>query len=334
MKNFLQHRVISVIVCLYALFFLSACSFMQSTVMHSSPTPTFNINNETVENQVPYFLPTGKLNIKINKSDCSKITVETVYVPDRLLFLKYNPSIFSSDKDITINRSTEGFLTGIHSKTEDETADIIAGLAKIAKMAIGIPAAFMSDTKSEKTCSDLNITFNPLKSDELESASIKLKKSTNSAIKNIDITPLFTLNKNTSIKSQPSEVEGVYYLTRLPYQFNIEMSNPADKVTSVVFLPNESPLFVLDIKRKPFVENSIDITFDNGILTMVKWNKPSEALGFVNIPIDIAKSIMAIPSELLTVKVKNLANEKAFIDAQTQYIKAQMELEKIKTQEK
>lgn len=120
---------------------------------------------------------------------------------------------------------------------------------------------------------------------------------------------------------------GVYYLTQLPYKFSVKFdSSHQSPQLPIVYLPNMSPLFSLDIVRKPFVENSTTVTFSNGTLQSVNWTKPSEVLGLLDIPVDIAKVLMGIPGELLTLKINNLKNDANLLNAQKEYLQAQMDL--------
>lgn len=321
-----MNKLILIVCILYALF-LSACS-----VMNTSPIAP---NKGIIENQIPYFLPTGRLRIKMftpeGSTECN-MTIEEVYLAERLLFLQYNPSIFSTDSDIKIAVSTEGFLTAIDSKTKDATPEIIVALAKIAKIAMGIPPAPLAGLQLEPC--KLDLTFDPFRETEKKHVLEKIH-NINPDIIGLKIVPMFNkVQAGLQQKSNdiPNATKGVVYLTRLPYEFKIETSTKGVQLSQMVYLPNESPLFVLEIKRKPFVENSINITFDKGMLTQVKWTKPSEALGFINIPIDVAKAIMAIPGELLTVKVNDLNAEKGFLTAQKEYMEAQISLMKKKAE--
>lgn len=62
-------------------------------------------------------------------------------------------------------------------------------------------------------------------------------------------------------------------------------------------------------------------------------DKPSELLGFVRIPVDAASAILAIPADLLTIRIKETqlksdlaANQKAQTESERQRIQSQIDL--------
>jgi hypothetical protein len=310
--------------------FLSACSVINTT-------PVSSTDKGYIENKIPYYLPSGRLKISMytetGSTEC-KMKIDEVYVAEHLLFLEYNPSILSSDKNITVKLSKEGFLETINSEAEDKTPSIIAGLSKIAKMAIGIPSSTEKANFSAKECK-LDITFNPFNNSDKASV-LKKVQEIRPNIVDFQIEPLF---KKQGKAWQQKDIDiqkvttGVAYLSQLPYKFITVLSNDElNQSSQIVYLPNESPIFILDVNRKLFIENKINITFANGMLSQVIWNKPSEALAFINIPIEIGKAIMSIPGELLTVKVSDLNAEKGLLEAQKDYIQAQSDLIKKKAE--
>ncbi len=115
-------------------------------------------------------------------------------------------------------------------------------------------------------------------------------------------------------KYKNSGYNGIFYRPLLPYTFAIEINNTLYHPT-VVYLPNKAPILSIDISRKAFIPYKLTIDFENGILKQVTWVKSSEVVGFLKIPIDVAKAIVSIPAELLTVKVNNITQEKNLINA-------------------
>ena len=85
----------------------------------------------------------------------------------------------------------------------------------------------------------------------------------------------------------------------------VEAIEVAQGVQEVFMLPNRSPVVCLPIERVPFVESRFRATFANGLLTSVESDKPSEILGFLEIPIRVAKAIVSIPAELLQFKINH-----------------------------
>ena len=73
--------------------------------------------------------------------------------------------------------------------------------------------------------------------------------------------------------------------------------------TETVFLPNGAPILALDVTRAAFVKKVTRVTFEDGILTELYVNKPSEVLAFLEIPFYLVQSIVALPTELIQVKI-------------------------------
>ena len=69
-------------------------------------------------------------------------------------------------------------------------------------------------------------------------------------------------------------------------------------------LPNEAICKYVPVTRASFVKKDTQLHFDQGMLTQVSTNKPSELVGFVTIPVDVATTIVGIPAELLKFRIE------------------------------
>jgi hypothetical protein len=81
----------------------------------------------------------------------------------------------------------------------------------------------------------------------------------------------------------------------------------AGVIQKTLFLPNEAPVLGYDLRRAALVTKGSSLIFQNGSLVEVGVSKPSEALEGVKIPLTIVKSIVALPTDLIQLKI-NLAN--------------------------
>jgi hypothetical protein len=111
--------------------------------------------------------------------------------------------------------------------------------------------------------------------------------------------------------------------------------------TFIKAIPNPNRVFSFNIARSAFVQNKkIDLTILNGLLTKVTINKPSEAEGFSEIPLELSKKLAELPKDILTIRTqttsaaaaKNTVNAQsaqaaaespAQLQAQTDQIKAE-----------
>ncbi|MGH7887517.1 MAG: hypothetical protein ACREPG_06605, partial [Candidatus Binatia bacterium] len=121
-------------------------------------------------------------------------------------------------------------------------------------------------------------------------------------------------------------VSGVAYRPLTPC--DIVLSGNNMNLQSTLYLPDKSALNIFPINRGAFIKKVTTVTFDNGVLTEFTITKPSEALGFISIPVDLAKAIVSIPGEVLSVKVKREQDTTALVQAQKTLLDAQEALRK------
>lgn len=320
---------------------VASCAILKSTLVNlAQPLPgSGNGSNGAIvdgKNKIPYFLPTGRLRIQMGvneKTQECEMKVNEVYLPDfsQSYLLEYSPSIFSDDT-VTIAISKTGLLTKVETKTKDQTPTIITQLAEIARAALRLPVA-PSTRFLAKPCL-LDQTYDPFDDNEPNEI-LKLIQAIDPNVSSVSV-ELYSpaSSKNQSVNSSWLKVDsvqnGIVHRPLLPYKFTVKTKNKSVEPSSVVYLPNRSPILRIDIFRAPFVENQYALTFTDGILTEIKWVKPSEALGFLAIPVNLARTIASIPNELLTVKVQDLNAQKGVLEAQKNLIDAQLNL--IRTQ--
>lgn len=114
---------------------------------------------------------------------------------------------------------------------------------------------------------------------------------------------------------------GISFRPLKPYMLqcfeNVENSHERLLVDQrFLLLPDERTEICLPINRAAFIKKITNLTFDNGILTEVHMEKPSEASGFWDIPLSIVKGIASVPAELLQFKIDYSNKEKTLADAQ------------------
>lgn len=137
----------------------------------------------------------------------------------------------------------------------------------------------------------------------------------------------------TKPSAEPTEVRGIAYKRLVPYDVSVvqcriitdgvsEKTSPHIVQASQIAIPNGAPTNLLHIQAGGFVTTNYTIDFTNGSLTHTREQHPSEVLGFVQIFPAALKEIVAIPSDLIKLKVDYssqeealLKNEKAIQDA-------------------
>jgi hypothetical protein len=137
---------------------------------------------------------------------------------------------------------------------------------------------------------------------------------------------------------------GVVFRLMAPQKFGVEMSTSQAnfgggcRLSSAAAIVTNMPVmvadplrtFVVDNSRTAFVSKTIKMTVVDGVLTGLDVDKPSELLAAITVPVEVLKVIASIPAELLTIKVKQISDEKSLSAAQVDMLKLQIELIKQK----
>jgi hypothetical protein len=336
MKKSYLFKLLNYIFVLALPFISQACAIVKSNKVDLAASPGDKIDTQ---NKIPYFLPMGRLRLQLaenaDTTQC-ELTVSVVYVPDinHLYFVEYNPSVFSDDKLVKIGIGTNGLLKTIETQTKDESPQILAKLVELGKtVALRLPSPVPA-AKREIPC-QMDVTFDPLEIHRDKYKDLREQISHRLQAFDPDVTGFETVLAHESPKlsrwdgSRPNSIDGVVHRPLLPYLFQLKTKDGLVSLApQIVYLPNEAPFFTIDIKRRAFIDHKYTLSFTDGILTEVSWVKPSEALGFVQIPLDIAKAIVAIPGEMLTVRVNNTKSEADLLSAQKSLLDARDELRK------
>ncbi|TBC25588.1 hypothetical protein ELH33_32950 (plasmid) [Rhizobium ruizarguesonis] len=90
--------------------------------------------------------------------------------------------------------------------------------------------------------------------------------------------------------------------------------------TQHIAMTNGAPVFLLEIRRSPFVVRTFDATFDDGVLQSLKVTKPSEAEAFSGFVLSTAQAIISIPIRALVIGKTNTQNRQALIAAQAELL--------------
>ena len=123
---------------------------------------------------------------------------------------------------------------------------------------------------------------------------------------------------------------GLLYRPRIPYRLEVfhkvDPNGPGHWLLyemDTVTLENLSPVLSLDIQRAAFANRTANFVFDQGTLVTACISKGSELLGFSDIPLQIAKSIVALPAAMVAVQVDQINSQKSIVQAQQQLLQVQ-----------
>jgi hypothetical protein len=123
---------------------------------------------------------------------------------------------------------------------------------------------------------------------------------------------------------------GLFYRPRHPYRLAIfRKTDPRGRgrwhlsQTTTVELENLSPVLSLDIRRAAFGARTANFVFNEGTLLTACVSKTSEIEGFVQIPLQISRSIVAVPQSIIQIRIDQFKGQTALLKAQEDLFKVQ-----------
>ena len=91
----------------------------------------------------------------------------------------------------------------------------------------------------------------------------------------------------------------------------------------VALLPNKAPLLRVDVPRGAFATYDNQLVFADGVLTSAKYDHQSIVYGVFSALGDLANSIVAIPAQILQIRIDQTNKRNELIQAQTTLISTQ-----------
>jgi hypothetical protein len=93
-----------------------------------------------------------------------------------------------------------------------------------------------------------------------------------------------------------------------------------------VSLENISPVIAVKLDRATFTEKQIGMVFAYGDLAQVCIFKKSELVQAALIPLEIVKSIVALPTQMLQIQYDQITQSQALVSAENQVLQSQNKL--------
>lgn len=98
---------------------------------------------------------------------------------------------------------------------------------------------------------------------------------------------------------------------------------------SLISLPQAGPVGFVPMESAAFVKTVSNVEFENGMLKAWEYNRPSEVLEFVRLPVKIAKAVISIPAEIISVKVDYSSKEVALLEKEKLLLEQQLKNQKL-----
>lgn len=286
------------------------------------------------------------------------VTTESIAETEELLALNYNPNAFAAD-EIKYGVNAKGLLETVEITAEDRTAQIIEKLSEapqaILTGSIPVRAGDVTDVVKE-----FSADFN-FKASALTTVSTMVPwgitilnelGGANAGTANAD----FSVTSDKMAAAAPpsvatlvgnngknEEISGLLTrpLRNLTLTFKATINNQNAEVSANVAVADVEKLINIPVTRAAFAKKVNKISVRDGIVVSNEINKPSSVEGFVSIPVNIAKAIVAIPGQLITFRYDNTKRlndletakinyEKALLDNQKFALNKNQELENVK----
>ncbi len=272
---------------------------------------------------------------------CTLTLQETLTEPDpRYLFtLSHLGDIFADDQ-VTITLAANGLLAKVETTSEGKAGQVVVKVAELAKEVMkastGLPTGVKALDRKQGPFR-YEAILDPTDAGAVEALNRDLDTRGCNLV--VDVRPPAFPPAGDALTPTPASGEardGIYYRPALPYVISFRTREESDATESVrtaqtIYLPNAAPVLAFDIARPAFVKFTQMVEFENGMLKSSKITRPSEAVGFVSIPVELAKSIVAIPSELFKFRVETTKSEAGVLEAQQKLLEA--ERQPLETQE-
>jgi hypothetical protein len=126
------------------------------------------------------------------------------------------------------------------------------------------------------------------------------------------------------------ETTGLFYRPRVPYNFYLLTKRNRQlpggwqlRSSRSILMENVSPILSVGLQRANFSQRKTTLMFDEGMLGNVCIYKGSELVEFVQIPLQVVKSVVALPANIIQVRINISNSSKALVAAEKQLIDTQ-----------
>jgi len=135
-------------------------------------------------------------------------------------------------------------------------------------------------------------------------------------------------------QGETEEYEGLFYRRELPYLARLRDLNEGKKIVAdaLVLMPNLSHITQLDFPAGLFVTTKQKVGFNNGMLVSYDTERPSELLGLMSIPADIAKGIIDAAAQFIKFRVDYSSSQLEEAKKQSELIEVLDEMVKKRNQ--
>jgi hypothetical protein len=238
----------------------------------------------------------------------------TRYVPDphHQFVVSHRPNLLSND-DIRVVVGKDGLLDLVEVTTEDKSVEVVKKLIEIGKNVARITAQAGGARTTPEEEVIFKASLDPTSDVEVAKINQALQQVEGGPyeVRLTDRSPADSKQFNSTY--QPGSTvgrhfQGVVFRPALAYGLRLSRQSIVQEVATVL-LPNEAEILHMPINRSAFVKKVQKLDFNEGMLVEATLKKPSEALGAVEIPLEISRAILALPGEIVADNVAALKGD-------------------------
>jgi hypothetical protein len=271
---------------------------------------------------------------------------------DTIKVKKWPSALTSPLTQETVQAQKTAFLGAVLINAQDRTVFVVEALIRAAFIAASGDPNFAPRLGAESTVTLADLEYDPF--DPRESAEVNARLSSLGICLVLDgytfdryrtsvdnycnaprryqawTTPILKAYAKAEATPADPLLPGLLYRPRIPYRLSIfRKPDPVGSgswklsETQQVALENLAPVLSLDVRRAAFAGRNANFLFNNGTLTTACVSKNSEIEGFVQIPLQISKSLVALPASILSIQLDQVNNQQALIKAENQLVQVQ-----------
>ncbi len=301
-----------------------------------------------------YYLPRSVFSIEVQQDEVGQpiVDVKRFAEADRTrgYCLDFLLSA-SAEESIIVEKTEKGLLAKISSRSDDKSGAIAKNLIdtvfEAAKLGPGGARSLRPGPAKYTVVPPFRAEYDPLNPGQAAMINAELKKRGlclviwDAAITNAGSmqeycdNPLARTTREKAMSSAslheeasaaPRQSRGLVYRPRLPYNYFLFEKRAAKwalRKTVTVAIENRSPVVALGVDRAMFAKRETTIEFLDGVLNEIKIDKGSELAGAVEIPLQIANGVAALPANIVQLKIDTTNKRANLIAAQERLLAAQ-----------
>jgi hypothetical protein len=291
-----------------ATFGLFGCSrFLTSEVLQPGDPKTLNARSLGA-----YALPRGLIQISSRKADgdLATVTVKALYIPDGSVrySINHDRSWFADDI-VQVTTNKDGLLKTVWSDVQDRTDEVLVDLARAVGAVQGFTVQPGGSLRAYAPDAHFNLIIDPRELDKKPDW-VEVRELSGSA------------TNNSVQTSQPADCSaGVCTRPLKPWLVRIRLDDMGKRYhDAVVYLPDEKATFAVRADRSFMGDKKFYLSFNSGVIEQVYLHEPSSAEALAELPYNVIKQILSVPSEMLALRFKYANDSKGLATAEMQRI--------------